>query len=108
MCSLKTGSCKVCFPSLINLQLCAVVFLLAQLQTDHALAFGFLQQPTRRFGQSRRFTPLFAKSYNQAGNQGRARKVNHRQRTRGPPNAFNPQDLVQQIRSSRNCFELGK
>eukprot|EP00980_Cylindrotheca_fusiformis_P019545 scaffold6775_cov126-Cylindrotheca_fusiformis.AAC.1 len=88
MCSLKTGSCKVCFPSLINLQLCAVVFLLAQLQTEHALAFGFLQQPTRRFGQSRRFTPLFARSYDRAGTQGRARKANHhRHRSSGPPNA---------------------
>eukprot|EP00980_Cylindrotheca_fusiformis_P023397 scaffold10455_cov150-Cylindrotheca_fusiformis.AAC.1 len=51
---------------------------------------------------------MFAKSYDRAGDQGRARKANHRQRTRGPSNAFNPQDLVQQIGSSRNCFELGK
>eukprot|EP00980_Cylindrotheca_fusiformis_P006513 scaffold1381_cov64-Cylindrotheca_fusiformis.AAC.11 len=112
MCSLKTGSCKVCFPSLINLQLCAVVFILitTQLQTEHVLAFGFLRQPTRRFNQSRRFTPLFAKSYDRAGTQGRARKANnHRPRTSsGPPNAVNTQELVQRIRSSRNCFELGK
>eukprot|EP00980_Cylindrotheca_fusiformis_P018356 scaffold6003_cov92-Cylindrotheca_fusiformis.AAC.2 len=110
MCSLKTGSFNVRCPfSLISLQLCAVVFILSQFHTEHALAFGFFQQPTRCFSQSSScFAPLFAKSYDRAGDQGRARKSNHRQRTKGPPNAVNPQDLVQQIRSSRNCFELGK
>eukprot|EP00980_Cylindrotheca_fusiformis_P025370 scaffold13534_cov69-Cylindrotheca_fusiformis.AAC.3 len=87
-----------------------VVFILTQLQTEHALAFGFLQQPTRRLSQSSsHFEPLFARSYDRAANnEGRARKANHHQRNRGPPNAVNPQDLVQQVRSSRNCFELGK
>eukprot|EP00980_Cylindrotheca_fusiformis_P022041 scaffold8932_cov108-Cylindrotheca_fusiformis.AAC.1 len=108
MCSLKTGSCKICCPSLISLQLCAVVFVLAQLQTEHVFAFGFLQQPTRRFRQSHSFAPLFARSYNQAGDQGRARKSNHRQRTSGPPNSVNSQDLAHKITSSRNCFALGK
>eukprot|EP00980_Cylindrotheca_fusiformis_P025570 scaffold14098_cov66-Cylindrotheca_fusiformis.AAC.1 len=72
--------------------------------TEHVLAFGFLQQPTRRSSQSRCLTPLFAarSSYNRAGDQGRARKSNHRQRNRGPPNAVNTEDLVQQIGSSRN------
>eukprot|EP00980_Cylindrotheca_fusiformis_P004214 scaffold914_cov80-Cylindrotheca_fusiformis.AAC.1 len=114
MVSLKTGSCKIRYPSLISLQLlCAVVFTLAQLQTENALvAFGLLQQPTRRSSQSsqsRRFTQqLFARSYDRGGDQGRARnKANHRQRTSGRV-VFNTEDLVQQIKSSRNCFELGK
>eukprot|EP00980_Cylindrotheca_fusiformis_P001736 scaffold402_cov62-Cylindrotheca_fusiformis.AAC.2 len=112
MVSLKTGSCKIRYPSLISLQLlCAVVFTLAQLQTENALAFGLLQQPTRRSSQSsqsRRFTQqLFARSYDRGGDQGRARKANHRQRTSGRV-VFNTEDLVHQIKSSRNCFELGK
>eukprot|EP00980_Cylindrotheca_fusiformis_P019496 scaffold6745_cov70-Cylindrotheca_fusiformis.AAC.7 len=111
--SLTTGSCKIrYYPSLISFQLlCAVVFTLAQLQTENALAFGLLQQPTRRPSQSNRslrFTQqLFARSYDRGGDQGRARKANHRQRTSGRV-VFNTEDLVQQIKSSRNCFELGK
>eukprot|EP00980_Cylindrotheca_fusiformis_P025980 scaffold15068_cov34-Cylindrotheca_fusiformis.AAC.1 len=95
MFSLKTGSRKVRCPSLISLQLCAVVFILTiSHQTEHAFAFGFFQQPTRCFSQSSsRFEPMFAKPYDRSGDQGRARKANHRQRTRGPSNAFNPQDL---------------
>eukprot|EP00980_Cylindrotheca_fusiformis_P029846 scaffold23928_cov108-Cylindrotheca_fusiformis.AAC.1 len=109
MFSLKTGSFPARCPSFISLQLCAVVFILTQLQTEHALAFGFLQKPTRCFSQPSRFSPLFARSScNRAGDQGSARTASHRERNRGPPNAVNPQDLVQQIKSSRKCFDLSK
>eukprot|EP00980_Cylindrotheca_fusiformis_P016340 scaffold4855_cov99-Cylindrotheca_fusiformis.AAC.7 len=102
---LGSPSSRPTAPSLISLQLLsAAVFILIQLQPEHALAFGYLHQPTRRSSQSRRLKP---RSYN--GNQGRARNANHCQSTiSGPPNSGHSQNVVHQIRSSRNCFELFK
>eukprot|EP00980_Cylindrotheca_fusiformis_P020908 scaffold7929_cov81-Cylindrotheca_fusiformis.AAC.1 len=87
--SLRRRTSPQC-PSLFSLW--AVLFILLQLKTEYALAFGLLQQqPTWRSNhhQSLLLTRLFARSYSRDDNQRRTRTVNHHQRTSGSPNAVN-------------------